>query len=196
MVSQTAGVTDLRPAESSDAGRWLLQPDVDWWDLVRYGPPGFDVYLRIGFFPGPEGEDPPGEAPALRLALSTLATFTATPAQGYAAIWEGWTGDTTPPEAPRVQVPHREMVLFTGPVDVLRDAPALAWYGSAEGMFQEPHLVWPQDHAWCVACEVDEEIDFTVGCSEDAARALEGALPGAVRRVHYGESAPLYRPPA
>ncbi|RMB58715.1 hypothetical protein EAX62_11280 [Tessaracoccus antarcticus] len=23
-----------------------------------------------------------------------------------------------------------------------------------------PHLVWPEDRAWCLACEVDEEIEF------------------------------------
>ena len=84
------------------------------------------------------------------------------------------------------------MLLFTGAVDVLRDAPALAWYGAAHG-YQEPHLVWPKDRAWCLACEVDEEIEFTVGCSLDAAQALDRALPGAVRRVHYGDPAPLYR---
>ena len=26
----------------------------------------------------------------------------------------------------------------------------------------EPHLVWPEDQAWCLACEVDEEVEFTV----------------------------------
>jgi len=87
------------------------------------------------------------------------------------------------------------MLLFTGPVGVLRDEPALAWYGPAQG-YQEPHLVWPEDQAWCLACEVDEEIEFTVGCSLDASQALDRTLPGAVRRVHYGEPAPLYRDPA
>jgi hypothetical protein len=51
----------------------------------------------------------------------------------------------------------------------------------------EPHLVWPEDQAWFLACEVDEEIEFTVGCSGEASQALAGALPGAVRRVRYGE---------
>ena len=97
------------------------------------------------------------------------------------------------PQAPRVEIPHRVMLLFTGAVGALRDAPALAWYGSAAGAAQEPHLVWPEDQAWCLACEVDEEIEFTVGCSEEASEALAGALPGAVRRVRYGESAPMYR---
>ena len=85
------------------------------------------------------------------------------------------------------------MLLFTGPVDVLRDAPGLAWYGSAEGLYQEPHLVWPEDQAWCLACEVDEEIEFTVGCSAAAYQGLAEALPGAVRRVQYGDPVPTYR---
>ena len=188
-------MTEIRPAANADAARWLLRADVDWWDLVRYGPPGFDVYVRIAFAQDADGIDPAGEQPALRVALATLASYTATPARGYAAIWEGWTSRDPAPQAPRVQIPHRAMLLFTGPVGVLRDAPALAWYGSAQG-YQEPHLVWPEDQAWCLACEVDEEIEFTVGCSLDASQALTRTLPGAVRRVHYGEPAPLYRDPA
>jgi hypothetical protein len=182
-------MTEVRPAPSSDPAGWLLRSDVDWWDLVRYGPPGFPVYLRIAF--APEPDDVEGEDPALRLALATLASFTATPDAAYAAIWEGWGGDP-PPAAPLVPIPHRTMLLFTGRIAVLRDAPALAWYGSTDG-YQAPHLVWPEDQAWCLACEVDEEIEFSVGCSPDAAEALARALPGAVRRVKYGDPAPLYR---
>jgi hypothetical protein len=116
-----------------------------------------------------------------------------TPASGYAAIWEGWTSRDPPPGVARVAILHRAMLLFTGPVDELRDSPALAWYGSAQGVYQEPHLVWPEDQAWCVACEVDEEIEFTVGRSIDPSQALARSLPGAVRQVIYGESAPMYR---
>jgi hypothetical protein len=87
------------------------------------------------------------------------------------------------------------LLLFTGPVGVLRDAPVLAWQGRGR-RYQEPHLVWPEDQAWCLACEVDEEIEFTVGCTNDAAHALIEALPGAVRRVAYGDAAPMYRDPA
>jgi hypothetical protein len=97
-----------------------------------------------------------------------------------------------------VELPNRAMLLFTGPVEALRDAPALTWYGpeAGRGLGQAPHLVWPEDQAWCLACEVDEEIEFTVGCSGQASEALARALPGAVRRVRYGEPAPLYRDPA
>lgn len=189
-------MTDVRPADTADAARWLLRSDVDWQDLVRFGPPGFEVYVRIAF----AGQDAEvgateGEDPALRVALATLATCTTTPTTGYAAVWEGWGGGEPAPRAPRVAVPHREMLLFTGPVDVLRDAPALAWHGSAAGVYQAPHLVWPEDQAWCLACEVDEEIEFTVGCSATAAQALSLALPGAVRDVRYGDPGPMYRDP-
>jgi hypothetical protein len=189
-------VTEIRPATDTGAAQWLLRSDVDWWDLVRYGPPGFDVYLRIAFphesnagVVNPSDEVP---ADAIRTALATLASYTTTPATGYAAIWEGW-GPNSAPQAPRVDIPNRTMLLFTGPIEALRDAPALAWYGSAAGIYQEPHLVWPEDQAWCLACEVDEEIELTVGCSVDASQALAGALPGVVRRGRDGEPAPLYR---
>jgi hypothetical protein len=195
-------VTEIRPAADTDAARWLLRSDVDWWDLVRYGPPGLDVYVRIAFSQESNAGvvNPSDDAPAdaIRTALATLASNTTTPATAYAAIWEGW-GPNSAPQAPRVEISNRAMLLFTGPVGALRDAPALAWYGSAAGLEVAPHLVWPEDQAWCLACEVDEEIEFTVGCSVDASQALAGALPGAVRRVRYGEPAPLYRdwtPPA
>lgn len=190
-------VVEIRPARDAEAAQWLLRPDVDWRDLVRYGPPGFDVYARIAFPQGSEADagNPSGDVPAdaVRAALAALGSYTTTPSKGYAAIWEGWTSRAPAPRAPRVEIPHRTMLLFTGPVDALRDAPALAWYGSASGIAQEPHLVWPEDQAWCLACEVDEEIEFTVGCSRAASQALARALPGAVRGVHYGEPAPMYR---
>ena len=193
-------VTEIRPAADPDAAQWLLRSDVDWRDLVRYGPPGFDVYVRIALVQdvGADAGNQSGEAPvdAVRAALAALGSCTATPSKAYAAIWEGWTSMAPPPQAPRVEIPNRAMLLFTGPVEALRDAPAVAWYGSAAGIYQDPHLVWPEDRAWCLACEVDEEIEFTVGCSGEASQALARALPGAVRRAHYGEPAPLYCNPA
>ena len=182
-------MTELRPAADLDAARWLLRSEADWWSLVRYGPPGFEAYVRVAF--ADPAADLAGEDPVLRQALATLAGHTTTPDLAYAAIWEGW-GRGPTPDAPRIAIPHRVMLLFTGPVRVLRDAPALAWYGSAVG-YQEPHLVWPKDEAWCLACEVDEEIEFSVGCSLEASRALGRALPGVVRQVQYGDPARLYR---
>lgn len=183
-------MTELRPAPDASAAQWLLRAGVAWNDLVRYGPPGFATYLRILL--QQETDDPAAEAPSLRTALATLAMHTTTPRHAYAAIWEGWVGTASAPLAPPVRIPNRTMLLFAGPVEVMRDAPTLAWYGEPRG-YQEPHLVWPADQAWCLACEVDEEIEFSVGCSARTARSLEAALPGAVRRVQYGEAAPMFR---
>lgn len=181
-------MSKVRPAASADAGQWLLRSDVGWQHLVRYGPPDFGVYLRIRFDLATPTADQDGEAPGVRRALETLAQYTATPAVAYAAVWEGWAGGDPAPEAPRLALPNRTMLLLTGPVAALRDAPAQAW--RRQGEHAEPHLVWPEDRAWCLACDVDEDVAFTVGCAEGAAQAVWEALPGAVRRVDYGEPAP------
>ncbi len=176
---------NARSAKDATPARWLLRPDVIWCDLVRYGPPSFDIYIRIAFPEHDDGED------AVRAALTTLAKHTSTPDKCHAAVWEGWCG--TPPirEAPRLEIPNREMLLFTGPIKALRDAPSLAW--DEPGIHVPPHLVWPEDRAWCLACEVDEDIEFTVGCSSPVAHALANAFPGRTRRVEYGDDLPLYR---
>jgi hypothetical protein len=187
-------MTLIRPATDARAANWLMRAGVDWWDLVRYGPPGFAAYARIAFPEEAALDEPETSAGAdpIRTALATLTGHTTTQDAGFAAIWEGWASGTTVPEAPRVPIPNRTMLLFTGPVRTLRDTAELAWHGSVSGS-QEPHLVWPEDQTWCVACEVDEEIAFTVGCSEDAFDDLTRALAGAVRRVRYGDPAQLYR---
>lgn len=38
--SATSGLSDGRAQR-------LLRPDVDWWDLIRHGPRGFSVHMRI-----------------------------------------------------------------------------------------------------------------------------------------------------
>lgn len=179
-------MTNIVPASDAKSAEWLLQPGAEWWHLVRYGPPGFDVYVRVAF---PEDDE---EQDTVRAALVTLASHTSTPDRGNVAVWEGWNGYPNPPSAPRLEIPNRKMLLFTGPLEMLRDAPALAW-GETPGIHVPPHLVWPADQSWCLACEVDEEIEFTVGCSDRVAHALASAFPGRVRRVRYGEEAPLYR---
>jgi hypothetical protein len=186
-------VRGIRPAADADAARWLLQADVGWQDLVTYGPPGFDVYVRIALRQaGVVNRFDEVPLDIIRAALATLASCTTTADCGYAAVWEGWGGGPPSPSAPEVDIPNRAMLLFTGHVEALRDAPELAWYGSAVGVSLPPHLVWPQDHAWCLDCDVDEEIEFTVGCSSETATALSAALPGLVRGVHYGQWVPTY----
>lgn len=143
------------------------------------------MYVRVAFPDEDDAED------VARAALAILASYTSTAGKGYAAVWEGWGGNPPAPAAPRLDIPNREMLLFTGPIEVLRDAPALAW--DEQGSSVVPHLVWPGDQAWCLACEVDEEIEFTIGCSDLVAHALADAFPGGIRRLEYGAELPLYR---
>src|SRR5215813_15269841 len=104
-------VTQIRPAANADAAQWLLRSDVDWQDLVRYGPPGFDVYVRIAFPEDSEADSGnlPDEVPvdAVRAALATLGSYTTTRSKGYAAIWEGWVSGASAPPAPAVGIPNR-----------------------------------------------------------------------------------------
>lgn len=190
----------MKPAPDGSAAAWLFRGNADWWDLARYGPPGFEAYVRIDFEPGTGGaEDAAGHDAvqdggagydAVAQALAVLAAHTGS-TTGYAAVGEGWGGRGPAPIAPVVDIPNRRMLLFAGMIDELRFAPAAAWRESG-GSFVPPHLAWPADRAWCLACEVDEDIAFSVGCTAAAARALADALRGRVRRVSYGASEPLY----
>jgi hypothetical protein len=53
----------------------------------------------------------------------------------------------------RVQLSERNYLLFKGPLDAVTE---LGWT-MAGGFFvpQSPNLFWPDDHAWCVASEID-----------------------------------------
>ena len=167
-------------AETAAPGAWLLASGAHWWDLVRYGPPGFEVYARVDF---DEGDTP-------ARALELLASRTGTPEAAYAAVWEGWCG-RPPPPAPVLLIPARTMHLFAATVAELREGPAAAWGQHFPGV--PPHLAWPEDRAWCLACEVDEDFAFTVGCDRSTLEHLAEALPGGVREVSYGADEPLWR---
>ena len=56
-------------------------------------------------------------------------------------------------KAATVNLPARDYLLFEGPLEA---ASELGWKMSG-GVFvpQSPNLFWPQDHAWCVASEID-----------------------------------------
>ena len=188
------GLMTVQPAESTAPAEWLLGRD-DWWDLIRFGPSRFECYVRIAF----EANDgrtqmpasPEDEEPALRQAITLLAEHTSTPDNAVVAIWEGWTQGPEP-RAPELAIPNRRMLLFTGPLALMRDAPALAWDHRGR-VLQEPHLVWPDDRSWVLACEVDEEVEFTVACDSAAASALLDAFGSGARTVEYGDKVPLLR---
>lgn len=99
--------------------------------------------------------------------IDLLGPRTGTPDDCLFCLWDGWGWDTAmvptlpgdpqlpvpdlvPAEVrygPRVQLPGRDYLLYTGPIDA-----ALAFAGS-QG--QTPNLWWPADRAWFVASEID-----------------------------------------
>ncbi len=55
-------------------------------------------------------------------------------------------------DAPRVNLPQRSYFLLEGPLEAATD---LGWTVGDAFFPQSPNLFWPQDHAWCVASEID-----------------------------------------
>jgi hypothetical protein len=59
-------------------------------------------------------------------------------------------------EGPKVQLPHRDYLLFEGPLDAANELGATVPWGSFTTFErQPPSLWWPDDHAWCAANEID-----------------------------------------
>ncbi len=161
---------------------------------MGFGPAGFEAYARLRFIPDPARpgqdeadvqlpEDHPRDLAQAQLVLSRLADFTSTPEECYFGIWEGY-GIFDPDAVPARQwvvVPHRRYLLFTGQLS------------SIDGFTQEfggahthgpPAFVWPADHRWCFASDVDPHwagvgaeqaaIDALVGLGLDVVPALPG----------------------
>ena len=77
-------------------------------------------------------------------------------------------------EGPRVRLPGRDYLLFAGP---LAAAPQLGWTDPYGFFFpQSPNLFWPQDHAWCVASEIDLFCTLVAGSDELAEALVRSSL--------------------
>jgi hypothetical protein len=141
-----------------------------------------------------DGEDPPdGNLPTelLRSLCTTLGEHTSTPTSCWFCLWDGygWLHGSpavtimgshgpipVPPAFPaealegsRLQLPSRGYLMFAGS---LAAATELGWTDPYGFFFpQSPNLFWPQDHAWCVASEIDLFCTLVAG-SEALAQAL------------------------
>lgn len=98
----------------------------------------------------------------------TLARHTTTAARCWFAVWEGW-GDLH--EAfqgrPTFHLPQRNYHLTHGPL-----AAAAQSVGSHLGWHRSCNLWWPDDHAWCVATEIDLDSTY-LGASEACVEDLK-----------------------
>ena len=161
--------SDVSPAS------WIVTSDVPWARLVTFGPAGFAAYTRVRFIPDPTHQGQreseadlfasPSETAQWRVLLQLLATETADPSDCYFGPWDGWGFPEAahrwptfgvPPSAP---VALRSFFLFRG---ALSDAqiwgtPAAAgiWGRPEFSNGGTPALVWPSDHTWCVAADID-----------------------------------------
>lgn len=135
---------DLSPAA------WIVDDERPWQRLVTFGPSGFPAHARLRFLPDPihpgqrENEAQPAadagsELDQVRSLLDQLAPHTGTPDECFFCVWDGW-GEL---EGPKVVLPHRAYYLFEGRLSDL-----------GSGM-DPPAFIWPADHAWCVAKDVD-----------------------------------------
>jgi hypothetical protein len=147
---------------------WIVASDVQWAQLVTFGPSGFPAYARLRFLPDPtyEGQrelDADRDSASCatdqwQALFELLAAHTATPDDCYFCLWDGWpfansTHEPTLNVPPDHNVPARRFFLFRGPLSDAGDwGPDFASGGPAP---YEPAFVWPADHAWCIANDVD-----------------------------------------
>jgi hypothetical protein len=152
--------------------------------------------------PEPElGPDAPTEHEQLQAALDVLSRHTRTPDECYFCLWEGW-GFETPPvigyagtggprsetavpgiapafppsvlNGPKVNVPHRKYYLFSGSLSQFGDWDAAEmWAGQARLDMPDPAFIWPADHSWCIANDVDPHY-AGIGASGAAIEQLIG----------------------
>jgi len=72
----------------------------------------------------------------------------------------------------RLHHPGRDYLLFAGPLEAAMDLghwPSQDWF-----VPQSPSLIWPTDHSWCVATEVDFDSTLIAG-DNDLIDAVLGA---------------------
>ena len=116
-----------------------------------YADNGGDMPVDRGEFPGTRGEMPlwyPGDA-------SPGEDSSAGMPQPSPFAQPGLNPATSPSQAP-VVVPNRAYFLFQGPLaDALGWGDVELWAGQTRLRPLHPAFVWPADHAWCVASDVD-----------------------------------------
>jgi hypothetical protein len=184
----------LRHEPDSSLADWFARRDEAWGELVTMGPAGFESYARVRYLE----EDRIFQRVLFARLRVHLAGRTKTPGDCFHALWagavSGMHGDPArgiPPWFPafslarRSGVPHREYMLFRGHLD------DVGHWGATDPMtgssrdehLPAPHLLWPADHRWFAATDVDS--DFTwVGGSQDLIAAVITDPKLDAERVH------------
>lgn len=144
----------------------------EWWEAVA------DEHTRAG---GPEIGMLPEELcePLVRI----LEDFTSTPERCWFCIREGFVDLRSSPGPPRVRIGQRGYVLYAGPVAAL---PSLVHLLS-----DSPNLWWPDDRAWFVGTDIENDSTHIGGSRECIQRLLDAedleVMPASRTDPKYGD---------
>jgi hypothetical protein len=168
--------------EDLSAAGWLSGTNADPLRLITFGPAAFEAYGRLRYIPDPDEsglfeadvllpDDHPSGIEQARIVLKALAEQTRSAVQCFYCVWPGYsTMDPGLARGPLVELPHRQYALFAGKIGEIdqweRD------FGDGEAC-PPPAFVWPADHRWCFASDVDPHW-AGIGASAEAIAALIG----------------------
>jgi hypothetical protein len=183
----------LHPAWRTECGRRVK---VRWDELAAQAGVRLEVTTRFEELEGSaasQGIEPPDvgtlDERDLQTLVDLLTTSTGTRQSCWFGWWEGYgwmqgppavaelrdhggpTAGTKPfappaPSGPRVDLPERPLVLYRG---LIGDATAFCRPPAS----QSPNLWWPDDHAWCVASEIDFRSTYLGGSQALINRVLD-----------------------
>jgi hypothetical protein len=148
----------LRPLVDVSPAEWFVEAKAPWWTKVCLGPPTLEAYARLQLIPADEDEDVDLAQAIAETLRRILPQHTATADDCYFGQWEGCGWEPPVQSAPvvfsvtdelTVGIRHsvRDYHLFGGTLDDSSE-----WDGG-----DPPHLMWPADHAWFVAKDVDPD---------------------------------------
>ncbi len=126
-----------------------------------------------------------------RTALRVLAGHTRSPDRCFFCVWEGYSGSFIDPvltRGPLVALPHRRYVLFTGALDEIANWEA--HFGGGQPC-APPAFVWPADHRWCFASDVDPHW-AGIGADDAAIQSLTARTDLDVVRASPAQTTPRY----